>query len=129
MNNKEYTTLRIETQQKNLGGFSVRRLLPGVLEIPLMVGPWIFFDHLGPVAFAEGKGVEVRPHPHIGLAAVTYLFEGSVLHRDSLGNVQTIEPGEINLMVAGKGIVHSERTFGLLENALELLETAPRRSS
>lgn len=74
-----------------------------------MVGPFIFFDHMGPVTFPAGKGVDVRPHPHIGLATVTYLFEGSIFHRDSLGNAQEIRPGDINWMVAGRGIVHSER--------------------
>jgi redox-sensitive bicupin YhaK (pirin superfamily) len=74
-----------------------------------MVGPWIFFDHMGPAEFPAGKGVNVRPHPHINLATVTYLFEGEILHRDSLGSVQAIRPGDINLMVAGKGITHSER--------------------
>jgi redox-sensitive bicupin YhaK (pirin superfamily) len=75
-----------------------------------MVGPFIFFDHLGPAVFAPGTGIDVRPHPHIGLATVTYLFEGALLHRDSLGSVQTIEPGAVNWMTAGRGIVHSERT-------------------
>lgn len=92
----------------DLGGFSVRRVLPGRLR--RAVGPWVFFDHMGPVTFAAGKGIDVRPHPHINLATVTYLFDGEMVHRDSLGNVQTIRPGEINLMVAGRGIVHSERT-------------------
>ncbi len=75
-----------------------------------MVGPFIFFDHLGPVRFPAGQGVDVRPHPHIGLATVTYLFEGEILHRDSLGYVQPIRPGDVNWMTAGRGIVHSERT-------------------
>lgn len=97
----------IKPYEKDLGGFSVRRSLPS-RELK-MVGPWIFFDHLGPAEFAPGKGINVRPHPHINLATVTYLFEGEVLHRDSLGNVQLIHPGAINLMVAGKGICHSER--------------------
>lgn len=74
-----------------------------------MVGPWIFFDHMGPADFPPGKGIDVRPHPHINLATVTYLFEGEILHRDSLGSYQGIRPGDINLMVAGRGIVHSER--------------------
>ena len=92
---------------RDLGGFSVRRLLPAVGR--KSVGPWVFFDHFGPVEFAAGDGINVRPHPHINLATVTYLFEGEILHRDSLGNCATIEPGAINLMVAGRGIVHSER--------------------
>jgi hypothetical protein len=93
--------------KKDLGEFTVRRSLPSVQR--KMVGPWIFFDHMGPATFAAGSGVNVRPHPHINLATVTYLFEGEILHRDSLGNYATISPGDLNLMVAGKGIVHSER--------------------
>ena len=99
--------LSILPKEHDLGGFSVRRVLPAVTR--KMIGPWIFFDHMGPAVFAPGKGIDVRPHPHINLATVTYLFEGEMLHRDSLGNELTIRPGEINLMVAGKGIVHSER--------------------
>jgi redox-sensitive bicupin YhaK (pirin superfamily) len=75
-----------------------------------MVGPFIFFDHMGPADFAPGAGIDVRPHPHIGLATVTYLFEGEIVHRDSLGTVQSIAPGDVNWMTAGRGIVHSERT-------------------
>jgi redox-sensitive bicupin YhaK (pirin superfamily) len=74
-----------------------------------MVGPFIFFDHMGPAVFPPGQGIAVRPHPHIGLATVTYLFEGEIIHRDSLGYLQPIEPGAVNLMTAGRGIVHSER--------------------
>lgn len=92
---------------KDLGGFSVRRALPTVGT--RMIGPWVFFDHMGPAEFAPGEGISVRPHPHIGIATVTYLFEGEILHRDSLGSYQAIRPGDINLMVAGSGIVHSER--------------------
>jgi redox-sensitive bicupin YhaK (pirin superfamily) len=99
--------LIIEPRNKDLGGFSVRRVLPTVKR--KLVGPWIFFDHMGPAEFPAGRGVNVRPHPHINLATVTYLFEGEILHRDSLGSLQTIRPGDINLMVAGRGIVHSER--------------------
>ncbi len=89
------------------GGFIVRRLLPaGVRQ---SVGPILFFDHFGPVTIEAGKGNNVRPHPHIGLATVTYLFDGAIMHRDSLGSVQQIEPGAINWMTAGSGIVHSER--------------------
>ncbi|MBW7469823.1 pirin family protein [Marinobacter sp. F4218] len=99
--------LLIEPKEKDLGGFSVRRVLP--TKERQMVGPWIFFDHMGPARFPAGDGINVRPHPHINLATVTYLFEGELLHRDSLGNRQPIKPGDINLMVAGKGIVHSER--------------------
>jgi len=86
----------------------VRRLLPAVGY--KNIGPFVFFDHFGPVDFGPGEGIDVRPHPHIGLATVTCLFEGEILHRDSLGVVQAIKPGDINLMVSGKGIVHSERT-------------------
>ena len=94
---------------RDLGdGFQVQRLLPSFPQ--KMVGPFIFFDHFGPVNFAPGQGVDVRPHPHIGLATVTYLFDGSMMHRDSAGSVQRIEPGDVNWMTAGIGIVHSERT-------------------
>ena len=100
--------MRLEPKDKDLGGFSVRRLLPS-RELR-SVGPFIFFDHLGPAFFAPGTGIDVRPHPHIGLATVTYVFAGEVLHRDSLGTVQHLRPNEINWMTAGKGIAHSERT-------------------
>jgi len=89
------------------GGLTVSRILPG--QTRQMVGPFIFFDHLGPVTVAPGQNVDVRPHPHIGLATVTWLFEGEMVHRDSLGVVQTITPGAVNWMTAGRGIVHSER--------------------
>jgi redox-sensitive bicupin YhaK (pirin superfamily) len=89
-------------------GFSVRRALPSART--RMVGPFIFFDHFGPAEFRAGNGLDVRPHPHIGLATVTYLFDGEIMHRDSLGTAAPIKPGEINLMTAGRGIVHSERT-------------------
>ena len=89
-------------------GFSVRRALPSMRS--RMVGPFIFFDHLGPTEFRAGKGLDVRPHPHIGLATVTYLFDGEIMHRDSLGTAAPIKPGEVNWMTAGRGIVHSERT-------------------
>jgi redox-sensitive bicupin YhaK (pirin superfamily) len=93
---------------KDLGGFVARRLLPH--DDLMMVGPFIFFDHLGPAVFPPGQGIDVRPHPHINLATVTYLFEGALLHRDSLGSVQEIQPGAVNWMTAGQGIVHSERS-------------------
>ncbi len=99
--------LLIRPRDRDLGGFSVRRVLP--TKERKMVGPWIFFDHMGPADFEAGQGINVRPHPHINLATVTYLFEGEILHRDSLGSLQSIRPGDINLMVAGRGIVHSER--------------------
>jgi len=98
----------ITAREKDLGGFSVRRILPYATH--RMVGPFIFFDHMGPAEFAPGEGMDVRPHPHINLATVTYLFEGKIRHRDSLGSDQLIEPGAINWMTAGRGIVHSERT-------------------
>jgi redox-sensitive bicupin YhaK (pirin superfamily) len=90
------------------GGFTVRRALPDARR--RMVGPFVFFDQMGPVVLRRGEGLDVRPHPHIGLATVTYLFEGEILHRDSLGTVQPIQPGAVNWMTAGRGIVHSERT-------------------
>jgi redox-sensitive bicupin YhaK (pirin superfamily) len=88
--------------------FEVRRALPS--KERRMVGPFVFFDQMGPHLFAAGRGLDVRPHPHIGLATVTYLFDGEILHRDSLGSVQPIRPGDVNWMTAGRGIVHSERT-------------------
>ena len=91
-------------------GFTVRRALPSART--RMVGPFIFFDHFGPTEFRGGKGLDVRPHPHIGLATVSYLFDGEIMHRDSLGTAVAIRPGEVNWMTAGRGIVHSERTPG-----------------
>jgi redox-sensitive bicupin YhaK (pirin superfamily) len=100
--------LVIVPRVRELGGFSVRRALPhGKRQ---MVGPFIFFDQMGPAQFIAGQGMDVRPHPHIGLATVTYLFEGSIFHRDSQGNALEIAPGAMNLMTAGRGIAHSERT-------------------
>ena len=92
----------------DLGEMEVRRALPSLNR--QMVGPFIFFDQMGPAEFLTDQGIDVRPHPHINLATVTYLFEGQILHRDSLGTEQTIEPGAVNWMRAGRGIVHSERT-------------------
>jgi redox-sensitive bicupin YhaK (pirin superfamily) len=92
----------------DLGHFEVRRALPHARR--RMVGPFIFFDHFGPAEFRSGQGVDVRPHPHIGLATVTFLYEGEIMHRDSLGTAVPIRPGEVNWMTAGRGIVHSERT-------------------
>jgi len=89
-------------------GFFVTRLLPQIAR--RSIGPFVFFDYFGPVDFAPGKGIDVRPHPHIGLATVTYLFDGSQMHRDTLGSVQEIKPGDVNWMTAGRGIAHSERT-------------------
>jgi len=102
----ELQTLR--PHEKDLGGgFIVRRSLPSSLR--QAIGPFVFFDHFGPTTVAPDSNFDVRPHPHIGLATVTYLFEGAMMHRDSTGKVQRIEPGAINLMTAGRGIVHSER--------------------
>lgn len=99
--------LLIEPRTADLGEFTVRRALPSSAR--RMVGPFVFFDHMGPAEFPPGKGIAVRPHPHIGIATITYLFEGEIMHRDSLGVVQPIQAGAVNLMVAGRGIVHSER--------------------
>jgi redox-sensitive bicupin YhaK (pirin superfamily) len=128
--------LEIAARVRSLGEFDVRRVLP-VAE-RRMVGPFIFFDHMGPAVFPPGKGVAVRPHPHICLATITYLFEGEIVHRDSLGYTQVIQAGAVNLMTAGRGIVHSERSgediavtsrlHGIqswLALPLELEETAP----
>jgi redox-sensitive bicupin YhaK (pirin superfamily) len=103
------SALDIVPRVHDLGdGFQVRRALPAAAR--RSVGPFVFFDHMGPVELAPGRGLDVRPHPHIGLATVTYLFEGEIMHRDSLGSVQAIRPGAVNWMTAGRGIVHSERT-------------------
>ena len=106
MSNKITTILKPHT--RDLGGFTVRRVLPSAAH--QMIGSFIFFDHMGPVVMPPGQGLDVRPHPHIGLATVTYLFEGEIEHRDSLGSVQVIRPGDVNWMTAGRGIVHSERS-------------------
>ena len=100
--------LVIDGRTKDLGGFQVSRVLPFAKR--RLVGPFIFFDEMGPATFKPGNGIDVRPHPHIGLATVTYLFEGEMDHADSLGVFQTIYPGDVNWMTAGRGIVHSERT-------------------
>jgi len=105
-------SLVIVPRAHDLGGFEVRRALPA--QQRQMVGPFIFFDQMGPGEFLVGRGLDVRPHPHIGLATVTYLFEGSILHRDSLGSHQPIVPGDVNWMTAGQGIAHSERTDAAL---------------
>ena len=98
----------IVPRARDIGGFEVRRALPSARR--QMVGPFIFWDQMGPGEFLVGQGLDVRPHPHIGLATVTYLFTGEILHRDSLGTLQPIRPGEVNWMTAGRGIAHSERT-------------------
>jgi redox-sensitive bicupin YhaK (pirin superfamily) len=101
--------LVIDQRRRSLGGFEVGRVLPYAKR--RMVGPFIFFDHMGPAAFPAGipRDVDVRPHPHIGLSTITYLFEGEIMHRDSVGSEQPIRPGEVNWMTAGRGITHSER--------------------
>lgn len=101
--------LVIEQRRKSLGGFEVGRVLPFAKR--RMVGPFVFFDHMGPVDLAPGlpRTVDVRPHPHIGLATVTYLYSGEIMHRDSIGSEEPIRPGEVNWMTAGRGITHSER--------------------
>src|SRR5690242_14942979 len=98
----------IDARPRDLGGFTVGRVLPAPPR--KLIGPFIFFDHMGPAVFPPGRGIDVRPHPHIGLATVTYLFEGEIVHRDSLGSHQPIRPGDVNWMTAGRGIAHSERT-------------------
>src|SRR5215831_17894793 len=99
----------IDQRRRSLGGFDVGRVLPSAHR--RMIGPFIFFDHMGPVTFPRGipHDVDVRPHPHIGLSTVTYLFDGEIMHRDSVGSEQAILPGEVNWMIAGSGITHSER--------------------
>ncbi|MEM1380120.1 MAG: pirin family protein [Pseudomonadota bacterium] len=113
LTNSDDLAARIIPRARDLGGFSVRRALPSPQR--QMVGPFIFFDQMGPAEFAPGEGIDVRPHPHIGLATVTYLFDGRIRHRDSLGTTQDIEPGAVNLMTAGRGITHSERVPSDLE--------------
>ncbi len=126
---KSQIELVISSRERDLGGFSVRRLLPYATH--RMVGPFIFFDHMGPAEFSPGQGMDVRPHPHINLATVTYLFEGCIHHRDCLGSDQVIEPGAINWMTAGCGIVHSERTpddkraSGMKMNGIQLWVALP----
>ena len=110
--------LVLEPKAKDLGEFTVRRVLPSAER--RMVGPFIFFDHMGPAEFAPGEGIQVRPHPHIGIATITYLFEGQIVHRDDLGFTQTIRPGAVNLMTAGRGIVHSERAGDDLDETSRL---------
>lgn len=111
--------LIIKPSIKNLGELTVNRALPSLKC--KMIGPWVFFDHMGPVNFEIGQNIDVRPHPHINLATVTYLFEGEIFHRDCLGNAQAIYPGDINLMVAGKGITHSERETENTRNSFHKL--------
>ena len=116
---------------RDLGGFEVRRALPSAER--RNIGPFVFFDQMGPAELAPGSGIDVRPHPHIGLATVTYLFQGTIVHRDSLGSVQAIEPGAVNWMTAGRGIVHSERSDNELRQrrqklyGLQIWGALPRR--
>jgi redox-sensitive bicupin YhaK (pirin superfamily) len=110
--------LVIAPQEKDLGEFTVRRVLPAAER--RMVGSFIFFDHMGPAEFPPGMGIQVRPHPHIGIATVTYLFEGQIMHRDSLGFVQAIECGAVNLMTTGRGMAHSERAGDDLDEVSRL---------
>jgi redox-sensitive bicupin YhaK (pirin superfamily) len=98
----------IQPKSRDIGGFEVRRVLPSAKR--RMIGPFVFFDQMGPAALPKGKGIDVRPHPHIGLSTLTWLIEGEIMHRDSVGSVQAIRPGEVNWMTAGSGIAHSERT-------------------
>ncbi|MEX2202245.1 MAG: pirin family protein [Dongiaceae bacterium] len=98
----------IVPRARDIGGFEVRRALPAIER--RMVGPFVFFDEMGPATLAAGSGLDVRPHPHIGLATVTWLTDGEILHRDTLGSIQPIRPGELNWMTAGRGIAHSERS-------------------
>ena len=101
-------SLFINAKERDLGNLAIKRYLPHDLQ--RKVGPFVFFDHMGPADFGPGQGVDIRPHPHVCLATITYLISGSLVHRDSLGYVQEILPGEVNWMTAGRGIVHSERT-------------------
>ena len=105
----------VEGRQRDVGGFKVRRVLPS--RAFRLVGPFIFLDHMGPLTLPVGQGIDVLPHPHIGLATVTYLLDGELIHRDSLGSQQSIKPGEINWMTAGRGIAHSERSSQELRRA------------
>jgi redox-sensitive bicupin YhaK (pirin superfamily) len=138
MSEHSQVELMLDPVTKDLGDFVVRRTLPATDR--QRIGPFIFFDHMGPADFKPGSGVNVRPHPHIGLATITYLFAGKIMHRDSLGNAQAIEQGAINWMTAGRGIVHSERSPEELKQSgshlhgiqawvalpVELEETEPR---
>ena len=110
--------LVVQPQEKDLGEFTVRRVLPAAER--QMVGPFIFFDHMGPAELPPGVGIQVRPHPHIGISTVTYLFEGEIMHRDSLGFEQPIQARAVNLMTAGSGIVHSERAGSDLDETARL---------
>jgi redox-sensitive bicupin YhaK (pirin superfamily) len=108
MGESEMIELVIEARHREVAGFSVRRSLPSLHR--RSIGPFVFIDHFGPIAFPPGKTMDVLPHPHIGLSTVTYLFEGEIIHRDSIGSLQPIRPGDLNWMTAGRGIAHSERS-------------------
>ena len=110
--------LTIQPRVRSLGEFDVRRVLPAAKR--RMVGPFVFLDHMGPAIFPPGHGIAVRPHPHIGLATITYLFEGEIMHRDSVGYRQLLQAGAVNLMTAGHGIVHSERASDDLDRTSRL---------
>ncbi len=118
MTNPQSVDLVLRPRERDLGEFTVRRVLPAARR--RAVGPFVFFDHMGPAVFPPGKGIAVRPHPHIGIATITYLFEGQIMHRDSLGVTQAIEAGAVNLMTAGRGIVHSERAGEDLDTTSKL---------
>ena len=118
MSKLQNVDLVLRPRERDLGEFTVRRVLPAARR--RAVGPFVFFDHMGPAEFSPGKGIAVRPHPHIGIATITYLFEGQIMHRDSLGVTQSIEAGAINLMTAGRGIVHSERAGDDLDTTSRL---------
>ena len=118
MSTRQNVDLVLRPRERDLGEFTVRRVLPAARR--RAVGPFVFFDHMGPAEFPPGKGIAVRPHPHIGIATITYLFEGQIMHRDSLGVTQPIEAGAINLMTAGRGIVHSERAGDDLDTTSRL---------
>jgi redox-sensitive bicupin YhaK (pirin superfamily) len=111
--------LIIEERPRNIGNFMVGRLLP--FQGKRMVGPFIFIDHMGPAKMSDSQNVDIGPHPHIGLSTLTYLFEGNIMHKDSLGTEVEITPGQVNWMTAGKGIVHSERTPAYLRHSDKLL--------
>jgi redox-sensitive bicupin YhaK (pirin superfamily) len=107
-NDASAVELVLRGRPRDIGGFAVRRVLPALQR--RLVGPFIFWDHMGPVDLEPDHGMDVRPHPHIGLATVTYLFEGEIVHKDTLGSDEAIRPGAVNWMVAGRGVAHSERT-------------------
>jgi redox-sensitive bicupin YhaK (pirin superfamily) len=116
-NSCESIDLVIVPRAVDLGEMTVRRALPALER--QMVGPFIFFDQMGPAEFLVDQGIDVRPHPHINLATVTYLLQGEIVHKDSLGTDLSIRPGEVNLMTAGQGIVHSERTVSITDKPVK----------